>query len=173
MTNDVKDRVVRKIRMSEGEQFAWKMMKVTSALVVVSIVIIGDWMTATKQKPIAMMTGLGPFVNHTFEADRFFPIKVQSNLKDVRTGVPMYQRNKGDVALFWNIPNSGPVIQCIMTGCQELILAGHKGVPKGETGEVSYIILYCIVCVVWVIGREFNGLCVCVCVCFIIFCCVV
>lgn len=124
----------RKIRFTRGQQFAAKVIKITFGLAVISIIIPGiieilfrhSYRTRGK-----MILGNKGAVNHTFAETRYFPKNLDEKLNDVQIGIPTYDSLKGDVALLWNIPNSGSLVQSIMTGCYHLILAAHKGGAAG------------------------------------------
>ena len=138
----------RKIRLTRGQQFAAKVIKITFGLAIISIIIPGivDIISRRSNRSQGkMLSGNKGAVNHTFAETRYFPKNLDEKLNDVQIGIPTYDSLKGDVALLWNIPNSGSLVQSIMTGCYHLILAAHKGGAAGLDKVSQTLLLHFIV----------------------------
>ena len=63
-----------------------------------------------------------------------FPPQIGSNLVDIQQ-LPYDYRN--EIPFFWQIPNSGSIMQSIMTACTHLVLASNVGDASNSEPEVS------------------------------------
>lgn len=129
-------------RSSKGQKFTARIITFTIIMVIVSIIIPGTMLqyhaSKSSKMKVRAISGKGKFVDHTFPVDAYFPKNIEDRLKNVIIGVPVFDLDAGDIPLFWNVPNSGAVIQSQLTGCLHLILAAQKG-GIGDQEEILKI----------------------------------